>query len=148
MKVLAEGRGWIAVDKPAGVVVVPARDEDPEGCLRRVVERERGEPLWVVHRLDRGTSGIVLFARNPEAHRALGAEAARAGVRLLGAFGPRSREVLASARAAGLPEEAGFHSEEVEPLAAFLRARIGPGDVVLVKGSRGMRLERLIEALR
>jgi UDP-N-acetylmuramoyl-tripeptide--D-alanyl-D-alanine ligase len=83
-----------------------------------------------------------------EAHRALGAEAARAGVRLLGAFGPRSREVLASARAAGLPEEAVFHSEEVEPLAAFLRTRIGPGDVVLVKGSRGMRLERLIEALR
>jgi RluA family pseudouridine synthase len=71
MKVLAEGRGWIAVDKPAGVVVVPGRDEDPEGCLRRVVERERGEPLWVVHRLDRGTSGVVLFARDPEAHRAL-----------------------------------------------------------------------------
>ena len=71
MKVLAEGRGWIAVDKPAGVVVVPARDEDPEGCLRRIVERERGESLWVVHRLDRGTSGVVLFARNPEAHRAL-----------------------------------------------------------------------------
>lgn len=71
MKVLAEGRGWIAVDKPPGVVVVPARDEDPESCLKRIVERERGEPLWVVHRLDRGTSGVVLFARNAEAHRAL-----------------------------------------------------------------------------
>lgn len=71
MKVLAEGRGWIAVDKPPGVVVVPARDEDPDGCLRRIVEKERGEPLWIVHRLDRGTSGVVLFARNPVAHRAL-----------------------------------------------------------------------------
>lgn len=71
MRVLAAGRGWIAVDKPPGVVVVPARDEDPDGCLRRIVEKERGEPLWVVHRLDRGTSGLVLFARNPEAHRAL-----------------------------------------------------------------------------
>jgi tRNA pseudouridine32 synthase/23S rRNA pseudouridine746 synthase len=71
MRLLAEGRGFLAVDKPAGLVVVPARDEDPEACLKRVVERERGEPLWVVHRLDRGTSGVVLFARDPGAHRAL-----------------------------------------------------------------------------
>jgi len=69
--VLFESPCWIAVDKPAGVTVVPARGEDPGASLRHRVERERGEPLFVVHRLDRGTSGLVLFARNAASHRAL-----------------------------------------------------------------------------
>jgi UDP-N-acetylmuramoyl-tripeptide--D-alanyl-D-alanine ligase len=82
-----------------------------------------------------------------EAHRALGEEAVRAGARLLAFFGPRSRDGLAAARAAGLPEGDAFHTEDAGALAAFVRERLGPGDVLLVKGSRGMKLERLVEAL-
>lgn len=67
--VLYEAPGWLAVDKPSGVVVVPARGEDPASSLWRTVEALRGERLWVVHRIDRGTSGVVVFARNPDAHR-------------------------------------------------------------------------------
>lgn len=61
----------IAVDKPAGIVVVPARKEDPAECLWRVLEKELGERLFVVHRLDRDTSGVLLFARTAPAHRLL-----------------------------------------------------------------------------
>jgi len=82
-----------------------------------------------------------------EAHRALGEEAVRSGARLLAFFGPRSKGGLAAARAAGLPEGDGFHTEDMGALAAFVRERLRPGDVLLVKGSRGMRLERLVEAL-
>ena len=67
--VLAEGDGWIAVDKPAGMVVVPA--PGVATSLWRNLEEERSERLWVVHRIDRGTSGIVVFARNADAHRTL-----------------------------------------------------------------------------
>lgn len=69
--VLFEDADVVAVDKPAGVVVIPARDEDPALSLRHVLEAARGEALWVVHRIDRDTSGVVLFARNADAHRAL-----------------------------------------------------------------------------
>jgi UDP-N-acetylmuramoyl-tripeptide--D-alanyl-D-alanine ligase len=82
-----------------------------------------------------------------EAHRSLGAEAARARVALLFAFGPRSRETLAAARAAGLPAEAGLHTEDPEALVRSVKERLRPGDVLLVKASRGMKLERLVEAL-
>jgi RluA family pseudouridine synthase len=68
---LGDGAGWIAVDKPAGVVVVPGRGEDPGESLWRRLEATRGERLWVVHRVDRDTSGVVLFARTAEAHRDL-----------------------------------------------------------------------------
>lgn len=69
--ILAEVPGWLAVDKPPGVTVIPARAEDPERSLRRTLERLRGERLWVVHRIDRDTSGVVLFARDAATHRAL-----------------------------------------------------------------------------
>jgi len=80
-----------------------------------------------------------------EAHRALGAEAARAGLKALAAFGPRSRLGAEAARAAGLDA---FHTEDVEALLRWTKTSVAPGDVLLVKGSRGMRLERLVEGLR
>ncbi|MBP7147593.1 MAG: RNA pseudouridine synthase [Acidobacteria bacterium] len=80
---LAETWDWLAADKPAGVVVIPARGEDPALSLRHQLERELGHPLWVVHRLDRGTSGVVLFARTAEAHRRLSMAFERGAVRKL-----------------------------------------------------------------
>jgi len=81
-------------------------------------------------------------------HREVGAEAARLPVARLFGFGPRSRETLAGALGAGLAPERTFHAEEVAALAEAVRAATAPGDVLLVKGSRGMKLERLVEALR
>jgi UDP-N-acetylmuramoyl-tripeptide--D-alanyl-D-alanine ligase len=88
---------------------------------------------------------LELGAFEAEAHRALGAEAARSGVGALAAFGPRSRATAEAARAAGLEA---FHTEDVDALVRWARATVAPGDVLLVKGSRGMKLERLVEALR
>jgi tRNA pseudouridine32 synthase/23S rRNA pseudouridine746 synthase len=70
-KVLFEDDDLVVVDKPPGLATIPARNEPPEASLRRRLEAARGEPLWVVHRLDRETSGVVVFARNAAAHRAL-----------------------------------------------------------------------------
>jgi UDP-N-acetylmuramoyl-tripeptide--D-alanyl-D-alanine ligase len=91
---------------------------------------------------------LELGAFEREAHLNLGAEAARSGVALLAAFGPRARETAAAARAAGFPEAALFHTEDLDELVRWAKARLEPRDVVLVKGSRGMKLERLVEALR
>jgi UDP-N-acetylmuramoyl-tripeptide--D-alanyl-D-alanine ligase len=88
---------------------------------------------------------LELGAFEAEAHKTLGEEAARSGVRRLAAFGPRSRLTAEAARAAGLPA---FHTEDIQELIRWARAEVGPGGVLLVKGSRGMKLERLVEALR
>jgi tRNA pseudouridine32 synthase / 23S rRNA pseudouridine746 synthase len=67
--VLHEDAHVLAVDKPPGRLVIPGRGTD-ERSLREELETEYGR-LWVVHRLDRGTSGVLLFARTAEAHRTL-----------------------------------------------------------------------------
>lgn len=74
-----------------------------------------------------------------EEHKTVGAHAAGA-VQLAAFFGPRSATSLKEAGQ-------GAHFTEVEPLLAWLRPQLRKGDVVLVKGSRGMRLERVVEAL-
>ncbi|RPJ54038.1 MAG: RNA pseudouridine synthase, partial [Acidobacteria bacterium] len=65
-------REVIAVAKLPGETVIPAPGIDSGDVLRARLERESGERLWVVHRLDRHTSGVVVFARSAAAHRALG----------------------------------------------------------------------------
>jgi tRNA pseudouridine32 synthase/23S rRNA pseudouridine746 synthase len=59
----------LAVDKPAGRLVIPGRTGD-EPSLREELEAIHGR-LWVVHRLDRGTTGVLVFARDAASHRAL-----------------------------------------------------------------------------
>ena len=72
LKVLAEDRGFVAIDKPAGRIVVPGRGGAAgELALREELERQLGRALFVVHRLDSGTSGVLLFATDAAAHRAL-----------------------------------------------------------------------------
>ncbi|HVK76507.1 MAG TPA: RluA family pseudouridine synthase [Kofleriaceae bacterium] len=67
--VLFEDDELVAVAKPAGVTVIPGRDEPPEASLRHRLEAARGEPLWVAHRIDKETSGLVVLARTAAAHR-------------------------------------------------------------------------------
>ena len=69
--VLFEDEHVLAVDKPSGLAVIPERTGDPEQCLRKLIEAERSLPLWVVHRIDRDTSGVVLFAKTADAHRTM-----------------------------------------------------------------------------
>lgn len=69
--VLLERGGVLAVDKPAGWLVIPGRGEGDQPSLREALEDALGRKVYVVHRLDRDTSGAMLFALDPRVHRAL-----------------------------------------------------------------------------
>jgi 23S rRNA pseudouridine1911/1915/1917 synthase len=79
LAVLAEGPGWLVVDKPAGMPVHPLREEERGTALGFVAARhpaivgvgERGLRSGVVHRLDVETSGALAFAHAPDAWAAL-----------------------------------------------------------------------------
>ena len=60
----------IVLDKPAGLLSVPGRGEDKDDCLIHRAQAEFPEAL-IVHRLDMGTSGLLVLARGPAMQRAL-----------------------------------------------------------------------------
>lgn len=60
----------IAVNKPAGLRVIPDGYNPTLPFLTSLLQNEMGR-VWVLHRLDKDTSGIILFAKNPDAHREL-----------------------------------------------------------------------------
>lgn len=60
----------IVVNKPSGLLSVPGRGEDKQHCLVQVLA-EHYPDVKIVHRLDMDTSGIMVLARNADAHRHL-----------------------------------------------------------------------------
>lgn len=68
-ELLAVTENWIAVNKPAGLLSVPDREQS-EPSLKDWLREQFGS-IWVVHRLDKFTSGLILFARTEAAHKYL-----------------------------------------------------------------------------
>jgi tRNA pseudouridine32 synthase/23S rRNA pseudouridine746 synthase len=67
---LFENENFLAVDKPHAVLTTPARDKaDPRPCLGLALQKQLGQQIYPVHRLDFEVAGLVLFAKNPAAHR-------------------------------------------------------------------------------
>jgi len=82
----------------------------------------------------------------PALHAELGRAAAAAGVAALIGVGPLSRQTVTAAGASGVPRV--WHVEDAQRAADRVGAEARPGDVILVKASRAMELERVIDALR
>ncbi|MCC7352576.1 MAG: alanine racemase [Anaerolineae bacterium] len=81
-----------------------------------------------------------------EGHRKVG-EAAVGMVETLVTVGERARGSARAARAAGLPASAIFETYSIDEAARYLAEHLGPGTVLLVKGGREARLERLVARL-
>src|SRR5688572_20960789 len=77
LAILAETSDWVAVSKPAGLATIPGRGEDTS--VLEQLAAQLGLPaagtddprLRIVHRLDKDTSGVLLFAKHVAAQRHL-----------------------------------------------------------------------------
>ncbi len=73
-RIVYEDADLIAVDKPAGLPVLPDGGYLENTLVHLLSLRYPGENPVPAHRLNRGTSGLILFSRTPEARRALAAQ--------------------------------------------------------------------------
>jgi RluA family pseudouridine synthase len=70
MKIIYEDNHLLVVDKPAGLSVLPDGWEKDSEYLVKILQEQYGK-IFIVHRLDKITSGVMVFARDAETHRAL-----------------------------------------------------------------------------
>lgn len=139
----AHARRLQIVDAPHGVTVVDdcynANPASMQAALRTVQElASEGRAVAVLGDM------LELGAEETQEHAQLGVVASDR-VSLLALFGPRTKHAYAQAsKKLGARVK---HFEDVTALVAWLQQELKPNDFVLVKGSRGMRLERVVEAL-
>ena len=69
-ELLWEDEHLAVVNKPAGVLSIPGRHMPNAVDMRHLLQQRYGE-IFVVHRLDKDTSGVMVFAKNAAAHKAL-----------------------------------------------------------------------------
>src|SRR5688572_578001 len=65
--IIYEDEDIVVLNKPAGLLSIPDR-EGKEISLKRILQ-EKYKEIYVIHRLDRNTSGLILFAKNEQAHK-------------------------------------------------------------------------------
>ncbi len=81
-------------------------------------------------------------------HFRCGQWAAQHGIDIVVAVRGDAKELAQGAVAGGIPESQVHFFTEVDPASDFVTRNVRSGDLVLVKGSRGVHLERLVQALR
>ena len=84
----------------------------------------------------------------PAVHREMGEIAARAGFDQISFFGPHGREFEAGLKAGGFDKKLFISSTYEQSLATQTLPVLKLGDIVLIKGSRGMKLEKVLADLK
>lgn len=67
--IIAENDDWIALNKPSGLLSIP--DREGKDISLKILLKEKYGNIFTVHRLDRDTSGLIVFAKNEAAHKLL-----------------------------------------------------------------------------
>lgn len=70
--IVYEDADYVAINKPAGVLVHRTRISADRVFVLQLLRDQLGYRVYPIHRLDRATSGVLIFGKHPEAARALG----------------------------------------------------------------------------
>lgn len=69
LDIILENDHFVVINKPAGLLSIPDR-EGKDISLKKILQEKYGQ-IFTVHRLDRGTSGIIVFAKDETTHKFL-----------------------------------------------------------------------------
>lgn len=121
-------------------------NSNPEAVatLLEAVTSVRGGRRWILALGDM----LELGEQSAHHHRRIGRLAAEAAPDMLVTVGEESRHLAGAALDAGFPRERQHHFKSADSAACFLRDKVQPGDLVVVKGSRGIGMERIVAVLK
>jgi len=141
------GRGRLLLGKHESLILDDSYNASPAAV------REALASLQIAHNVMPGSRRIAalgdmleLGRYSREEHERMGEEAAKK-CDVLVAVGVRSREMAEAAKKAGMQEDAVHSFDTAYEAAGFLRDFIQANDIILIKGSQSMRMERIGEAV-
>jgi 23S rRNA pseudouridine955/2504/2580 synthase/23S rRNA pseudouridine1911/1915/1917 synthase len=59
----------VIVNKPSGIISIPDQHTDESKTLVGILKKQLNQKIWVVHKIDKDTTGVLVFAKNAEIHR-------------------------------------------------------------------------------
>jgi 23S rRNA pseudouridine955/2504/2580 synthase/23S rRNA pseudouridine1911/1915/1917 synthase len=68
--IIFENDDFVAINKESGMLSIPDRHDEMQSSLYKILNQKYGK-IFIVHRLDRDTSGLILFAKNEATHKYL-----------------------------------------------------------------------------
>jgi len=90
---------------------------------------------------------LEIGAYTEEGHQLVGRKLVESGISRLIAVGERSRDIIRGAKDAGLEDDFIFYFDNSEDAGKFLQDRVKAGDIILVKGSQGVRMEKAVKEI-
>jgi UDP-N-acetylmuramoyl-tripeptide--D-alanyl-D-alanine ligase len=143
----SEMRGEVLRFRGGFTVVDDSYNSNPRSLLS-MAEAVAGGGEGVRRRVVVAGEMLELGAEGAALHREAGREMAGFGVDVLWGVRGLAGEIIEGARAAGMGHSATQFFESSEEAGAALAEFVRPGDLVLVKGSRGVHTEKVVEALK
>jgi len=67
--IIEETKDWIALNKPSGLLSIPDREGKDISLKKMLIEKYSS--IFTIHRLDKGTSGVIVFGKNEMTHKQL-----------------------------------------------------------------------------
>ena len=71
IEIIYEDNDVLVINKPSGIIVIPDQHTPEEQTVAGMLKKQYGIKIWVIHRIDRDTTGVLIFAKNAAAHRSL-----------------------------------------------------------------------------
>jgi UDP-N-acetylmuramoyl-tripeptide--D-alanyl-D-alanine ligase len=156
---LVDGLGWqeivaglrssttqlrlVAVRTPSGALLLDdTYNASPESTLAalNLLSELDGRKVAVLGDM------LELGQYEAQGHEMVGVRAAQVAAEIV-TVGERARMIASAARSAGMPHRRVQECESSQQAIAYLQQKLKADDVVLVKGSRGMRMDRIVSAL-
>jgi UDP-N-acetylmuramoyl-tripeptide--D-alanyl-D-alanine ligase len=134
------------VRRKDGITIINDAYNSNPLSMNSAIEALAGYPAkgrWVV-----SADMLELGQRGEEFHRAAGEAIAGSGFSGLITFGALSRYTSSRALECGMDKKRVWHCSDRSKIAGILKKSMGKGDAVLVKGSRAMNMEEVVENLK
>jgi len=127
------------------LIIDDTYNSSPESCKRAL------EALTTIPQAQRKIAVLgdmlELGETSEEFHKTIGQMASRLKIDYLITYGQMAQFMAKASRENGLAKERVYSFTELEKITDFLKKFIQPGDVLLIKGSQGMRMEKIVKTI-